>query len=121
MSAEDTEVGWQTVIAGRRSFDLVALTGIEEEIGSVQLEPGTYNQVCFTVVEASVTFMGIVLTPTFPSEPICLVHSYELIAGETTVLTMDFDAAQSVSLSGYFPPSLTPVVDVLVRMRPAGG
>ena len=53
-----TESGWQTVIPGPTTFDLVELTGIEGVLGEAELQPGRYNQPRLTVVEAIITIHG---------------------------------------------------------------
>ncbi len=107
--------GWQTVIEGPISFDLVAVTGIEEILGSAELPPGQYGQVRLKVTEALLTINGEVQPATLPSGVLRVVGGFDMIAGETTVLTLDFDAAKSVVLRGNQPPILKPVVKLLVR------
>ena len=112
---EETEAGWQTVIAEPKSFDLVAFTGVEDILGATQLQPGRYNQVRMEVVEALITIEGTERTAMVPSGRLRIVGGYDAVAGETTVLTLDFDAEKSVVLRGQNDPLLKPVVRLLVR------
>ena len=112
---EETEAGWQTVIAEPKSFDLVAIAGVEEILGATQLQPGRYNQVRMEVVEALITIEGTERTAMVPSDRLRIVGGYDAAAGETTVLTLDFDAEKSVVLRGQSDPLLKPVVRLLVR------
>ena len=50
-----------------------------------------------------------------PSGRLRIVGGYDAVAGETTVLTLDFDAEKSVVLRGQNDPLLKPVVRLLVR------
>ena len=108
--------GWQTVIPGPTSFDLVELTGVEGVLGEVQLQPGRYNQLRLEVVEVLITVEGEEKSADIPSGKLRFVGGFNLVAGETTVLTLDFDAAKSVVLRGRMDPLLKPVVKLLVRM-----
>ena len=110
-----TEGGWQTIIEDPRSFDLVALTGVEGVLGSTELPPGRYNQVRMDVVEALITIEGEEVPATIPSGVLRLVGGFELAADDTTILTLDFDAARSVVLRGMMDPLLKPAVKLLVR------
>jgi plastocyanin len=109
------EPGWKMVVEGPLSFDLVAVTGIEEILGSAELPPGQYGQVRLKVTEVLITINGEVQPATVPSDVLRVVGGFDLIAGATTVLTLDFDAAKSVVLRGNQPPILKPVVKLLVR------
>ena len=111
----ETEAGWQSVVSEIVSFDLVEVSGIEELLGSSQLQPGPYNQLRLSVVEALITIQGEERTATVPSGKLRLVGAFDLVAGETTVLTLDFDAERSVVLRGRLDPLLKPVVKLLVR------
>ncbi|MCI0844096.1 MAG: DUF4382 domain-containing protein, partial [Chloroflexi bacterium] len=115
VSTGETGGGWQTVVSEPQTFDLVALEGIEAILGSTVLEPGRYNQVRLSVTDAMVTVNGEDKNATVPSGKLRFAGSFELVAGETTVLTLDFDAAKSVVLRGKMDPLIKPVVKLLVR------
>ena len=107
--------GWETVVEGPMTFDLVAVTGIEEILGSAELPPGRYNQIRLQVTEALITVEGAERSAILPSGRLRVVGGFDVVPGETTVLTLDFDAARSVVLRGSQGPILKPVVKLLVR------
>ena len=111
----ETESGWRTVLDGPISFDLVEFTGVEGVLGDVVLPPGRYNQLRLEVVEALITIQGEEVNATVPSGTLRFTGGFDLVAGETTVITMDFDAAKSVVIRGRMDPLLKPVVKLLVR------
>ena len=104
-----------TIIPGPVSFDLVELTGVEGVIGSAELAPGRYNQVRLTVVDVIVTVDDEDQSATVPSGKLRFAGGFDLIAGETTILTLDFDADKSIVIRGNRPPLLKPVVKLLSR------
>ena len=115
VAGDAADSGWRTIIKGPLSFDLVELTGVEEVLGESELEPGRYGQLRVTVVDASITIQGEEKAATVPSGKLRFVGGFDLVAGETTMLTLDFDAKKSVILRGKMDPLLRPVVKLLVR------
>lgn len=111
----ETGGGWQTIVSDPQTFDLVELEGIESLLGSTVLEPGRYNQVRLEVTDAMVTVNGEDRDATVPSGKLRFAGSFDLAPGETTVVTLDFDAGKSVVLRGNKDPLIKPVVKVLVR------
>ena len=67
------------------------------------------------VVEALITIQGDEKSATVPSGKLRLVAGFEIEAGETTILTLDFDAGRSVVLRGRMDLLLRPAVKLLVR------
>jgi len=110
-----TESGWKTIIPGPTEFDLVAVTGVEGVLGSTQLPPGRYSQLRMEVVKAMVTIQNVARPATVPSGKLRFVGEFDLVAGQTAVLTLDFDAERSIVLRGSQDPLLKPVVKLLVR------
>lgn len=115
VSGSDTDAGWLTVVNEAKSFDLLAIVGIEDFLGSAELGPGRYNQVRLEVTAAQVTIDGEARDTKLPSGKLRLVGGFDMVAGETTVLTLDFDAERSVVLRGKQNPLLKPTVRMLVR------
>lgn len=113
----ETEAAWVTVVPGDRAVDLVAVTGIEQLLGSVLVEPGRYNHVRFELVEARITIDGVERTALFPPGKHHLSGGFNVVPGQTTVLTLDFDGEKSLFLPQQANPVLAPFVDVLVRER----
>ena len=114
---ETAESGWRTVVADPQTFDLVALRGVEEVLGSAELAPGTYGQVRLEVVEAMVTIGGEATDAKVPSGKLRFAGGFQVTAGQTTILTLDFDAEKSVVRRGRMDPLIKPVVKLLVRQE----
>ena len=110
------DAGWQAVIPGPVEFDLVQITGVEEILGDQELDPGRYDQVRLSVDKVVVTVeAGNVVDAKVPSERLKIVGGFTLTAGETTILTLDFDADKSVVVTGSSNILVKPVVKLLVR------
>ena len=114
-SEAPSPTGWETVISEPQPFDLVQLTGVEALLGSAQLDPGRYHQIRLEVSEAIITINDEEVAAKVPSGKLRLVGSFDLTIGETTLVTLDFDAEKSVVIRGAMDPLLKPVVKLLVR------
>ncbi len=106
---------WITVIEGSVSFDLIAVAGIEEVLGSGTLEPGEYTQIRLSIISTTLTVDGEQIEATVPSETLRIVRPFTIEAGETTIATLDFDAERSIVAQGTGRYLLRPVVTLLVR------
>ncbi len=111
------ESGWRTVVEGPAKFDLLQLDGIEKILGSATLEVGRYQQIRLEVVSAQVTIPNGVKQATVPSDKLRLVGGFDVVEGETTIVTLDFDAQRSVIFIPMRGPQLKPVVKLLVRKK----
>ena len=114
-SGGDGESGWQTVVEGPHEFDLLQLDGIEDILGTATLEVGRYQQIRLEVVSAQVTILAGVRQATVPSGKLRLVGGFDVVEGETTIITLDFDAQRSITFIPTRGPQLMPVVKLLVR------
>ena len=99
-SDEETEAGWLPVVETAQTFDLIELRDTKAFLGSAELEAGRYTQVRLTVEEALVTIDGTEHALKVPSGTIKLVHPFTVEAGQTTELTLDFDAEESIHAAG---------------------
>jgi len=119
ITSGDVARGWTTVVSGDKTFDLIKITGIEELLGTTQLAPGQYNQVRLNVAKVEVTIEGEKVSATVPSGKLRFPGQFTAVAGETTVLTMDFDAGKSVVVAGAKKGdrkvNVKPVIKLLVR------
>jgi len=115
VSGDSEDAGWRTVIAQPRQFDLVKVHGVEEILGKATLEPGRYEQMRLEVTEVVLTIRGNVRMAEIPSKKLRLVGGFDVTAGATTVLTLDFDAERSIVFRPGVGPQLKPVVKLLVR------
>ncbi|MDA1035534.1 MAG: DUF4382 domain-containing protein [Chloroflexi bacterium] len=95
-SSQEAGDGWIPVIEGEHTFDLLKVVGKEESLGIGTLEPGTYNQVRMDIVSVVITRDGVDVVGEVPSSVLRIVRPFDVVAGETTVLTFDFDADRSV-------------------------
>jgi hypothetical protein len=98
---DDNNGEWITAnISGPNPFELLALKngGIYSILGNLNLTSGNYTQIRLVVDEVKVTINGENLTATVPSGKIKFVHRFEVVAGKTTTLLFDFDAAKSVKV-----------------------
>ena len=82
---------WTTVVEGPVKFDLIAVAGVEEILGSETLPPGDYTQVRLHIAEASVTVDGQTIPINDPIDVLIVVKGFSIEAGVTTIATLDFD------------------------------
>ncbi|MCH8206515.1 MAG: DUF4382 domain-containing protein [Chloroflexi bacterium] len=106
---------WLTVVSGPVEFDLVAIQGVEQVLGEAELDPGRYGQIRLTVEQAEVTVQGNTVSARVPSDKLKIVGGFDLVAGQTTILTLDFDAEKSVVIAGTRNVLIKPTVKLLVR------
>ncbi len=94
------ESGWFTVVEEAKKFDLVAIKDVKAYLGEKELAAGIYTQIRLDVDSAKVTIDGEEHDLTIPSKTVKLVRSFEIKENETTTLTLDFDAEESVHQAG---------------------
>ena len=110
---ENATTGWMTVVSEEQTFDLLQLVGVTELLGETQLAAGKYNQVRLSVTSAKVTIDGTEYDLEVPSDKLKLVKGFDIVAGETTTLTLDFDAKESVVATGVGKYLLKPTIKIL--------
>ncbi|MBD3318861.1 DUF4382 domain-containing protein [Candidatus Woesearchaeota archaeon] len=97
----ETEAGWSTVNEGPVTFDLVQLrNNVTALLGQTELTPGKYTQIRLSVDGASATIAGEEVELTIPSNEIKLVHPFDIVAGETVTLVLDWDVAEAIHQAG---------------------
>lgn len=106
---------WQTLLDAEKSFDLIEVAGVEEILGEAEIPAATYNQIRMHVKSAVVTLNGQDIEAKVPSDTIKLVKPFEVKAGEKTIITFDFDAEESVVVTGADDIIFKPAVKLLVR------
>lgn len=109
------ESGWITIIDEARTFDLIAISGIEEVLGSNEIEATAYAGIRMDVLSVKVTIGEEEKIATIPSGTLKIVRPFSIEEGGKTILTLDFDAGQSVVVTGKGEVIFKPVVKVLVR------
>jgi len=112
---------WRTVVEGPVSFDLIALSGVEAILGSEPMEAGRYTQVRLEVSRVTVTRAGEKADAEVPSGELRLVGGFLLEPGETTIITLDFEAGDSLIRRAGKPMLFRPVVKLLVGEPGAAG
>lgn len=113
----EEETGWKTIIDESKTFELLALSGIEEVLGSAEIESGHYTQIRMEVERCTVTMIdGQTHIAEVPSGKLKIVGfgSFDVDAGKTTVVTLDIDAEESVMVTGTGQVKFKPTVKVLV-------
>ncbi len=111
---EDDSV-WQILLEGEKTFDLIEVAGIEDILGEADVPAATYNQIRMHVTSVLVTVDGQEKEASVPSGIIRLVRPIEVKAEETTIVTFDFDAQESVVFTGTDKVIFKPTVKLLVR------
>jgi len=109
----NTTAGWYIVVNESQTFDLIALLDVKEFFGSANLSVGMYTQIRLTVEQCVITVNGTEYNCTVPSGAIKLIKPFVLKANQTTTLTMDFDAEESISETGNHKYKFKPVIKVI--------
>jgi hypothetical protein len=132
-TAADGDAGWTDLtLAAPKRVDLLELTnGVLEELGSTQLAAGSYQQIRLvlasnsgtgtsTVANAVQPTGGAVIpldTPSAQQSGLKLQAHFEVTAGQTADLVLDFDACKSVVKAGNSGKyNLKPVISVVPRI-----
>ncbi len=105
--------GWLTVVEGPLTYDLIAIKDVKEVLGEKELDAGKYTQIRLSVDSAVVTIDGKESALETPSDKIKMIQPFTITSGETTTLTLDFDAAESIKASGKDEYKLQPVIKVI--------
>lgn len=106
------ETEWLSIIEEDKNFDLLKLRGVEEVLGSKEIETGNYTQIRMDVKEVIVTIDGEPQKAKLPSGKLKLLYSFEVERDKITVLTLDFDADKSVVVTGDGKVIFKPVVKI---------
>lgn len=115
MDGTDTTSGWTVVRSDSATFDLLKLrNGARTLLGSTGLVPGHYTQIRLIIGQGStVTLNGITYPLTIPSgmqTGIKLNNEFDIVAGQTYELLLDFDADHSINETGNGVFMLKPVI-----------
>jgi hypothetical protein len=125
-SAGDSDAGWTDITLNpAKKINLLKLTnGVLESLGQTSLPAGHYSQMRLVLDANTGTGMANSVVPTGGSETtlstpsavqsgIKLVNGFDVAAGQTTSVVLDFDACKSVVTQGKGRYSLNPVVKVV--------
>jgi hypothetical protein len=128
-SAQDSDSGWTDItLASPKRIDLLGLTnGVLEELGQTPLKSGSYNQIRLvlaandgtTPIQNAVQPTGgaetALTTPSGQQSGLKLQAHFDVAAGQTADLVLDFDACRSVVTAGSGKYLLKPVISVVPR------
>ncbi len=121
-NASDDASGWISIIGAPPSFDLMAVIGVEQILGSANITAGKYTQIRMDVDRVEVvTVDGDNFTAEVPSGELKIVRPFSVEAGGKTVLTLDFDGSKSLTITGKGKALFKPVVKLLIEGKGEGG
>jgi len=109
----NTTSGWFVVVQGPVTYDLINITNVKQLLGSEELDVGKYTQIRLNVESASIIINGTEYALNIPSSKIKLIHPFNIEQNETTTLTLDFDANESVIKTGNGTYKFQPVVRII--------
>jgi hypothetical protein len=109
----NTTAGWYTIVNESKTFDLISLANVTEFFGSANLSVGMYTQIRLTVDSCVITVNGTEYDCTVPSGAVKLIKPFTIRANQTTTLTLDFDAQQSIIETGSHHYLFQPVIKVI--------
>jgi len=107
------ETGWFTVVKEEKTFDLIKIKDVKELLGNSELKAGKYTQVRLNVDKALVTIDGTEYDLTIPSKTVKLVKPFNIVEKQTTTLTLDFDANESIKSAGKDKYLMNPTIKVI--------
>ncbi len=116
--AQQDEGEWLniSIIEGANPFDLLRIEGIEELLATSEVEAGKYTQIRLTIDKVEVALGGgAPQEATVPSGTLKFVRPFDVVAGETTIILLDFDADKSVTVTGAGKTIVNPVVKLNVQ------
>jgi len=110
------ESGWENITIVDNTFDLLQAAGNETVIGYARsVGAGNYTQLRMHIVSVNVTMGNQTLPASVPSDWLKFVRPFEVVNGGTTTLVIDFDADQSIVVTGAGDVKFLPVIRLLVR------
>ena len=126
---QEGEGEWITIGVSENAaeFDLLDIKGVEQFLGSSEIEAGKYTQVRLVVDTIKVAFKdasgneGELEEAEVPSKELKLVHPFDIVEGETTALVIDFDADRMVTVTGAGKIIVKPVVKLTVKRDKSSG
>ena len=108
-----TTTGWEIIVDESKIFNLTALVNVTDVLGSEEIPVGMYTQIRLHINDANVTIDGEVYDLYIPSKTIKLVSGFFILPDQITMLTLDFDAKESVHKTGKDEYKLKPTIKIL--------
>lgn len=118
--AGEDEGEWITLIENPEAFDLLQVAGVQSLLGTANVTSGNYTQVRFSIEEVTVKINGEDKQAEVPSGKLKIVGQILVAEGETTAISLDFDAGKSVNIKGNGDVALKPVVKLFIS-KPGKG
>jgi hypothetical protein len=109
--SSDDNGSWMTLSIKNGTLDLIALSNVSALLASGEIPAGNYTQIRLVVI--SVTGMmtnGTSVTFTVPSGELKTTHPFNVTAGATNRLTLEFDLDRSIVQTGNGEWKFTPVL-----------
>jgi len=111
---DTSSAGWITVVSGVNTYNLLDLVDKPGQVmGQKTLSSGKYTQIRLYVTSAELTLNNKTYSMKVPSSRFYWIHPFNIEAGKTTSLTLDFDASNSITETGKDKYILKPVVKIL--------
>jgi hypothetical protein len=113
-----SDSGWSTVLGRELSVDLLSLrNGVELPLSSVELRAGSYDRFQIEVSEASVVQDGVAYSVPITTREKTIVYPFEVRAGDTLAILIDFDASASITLAKDGSLVFSPAIKVIRESR----
>ena len=120
-STDEEDGVWITLGIVEDTFNLLELEELELTLATEVVAAGKYTQLRMTVFEVWVTLEGEdPVEATVPSSELKFVRPFDLEAGGTIALVVDFDAAKSVVVTGADKIIFKPVVKLAIQQGGKG-
>src|SRR5262249_20949581 len=108
--------GWQVVSTAPKTFDLLKLKNVTADLALASLQPDKYTQIRLKVVSGQVGVDGSpqpLIVPSGAQIALSVITPFEVLPGQITVLTLDFDADKSVHCNNGHGCMLKPTIKVV--------
>lgn len=110
---------WITVTSAPQTIDLLEWNnGKAMVLGDKELGPGKYTQIRLNVSKSEIVVDGVTKPLTIPSGDetgLKLTHNFDIVAGTTVELMLDFDVTRSVNVTGNGEYKLKPTIRVIAK------
>jgi len=96
-ASADNESGWYNLSLQTQTVDLASLTNVSELLAAGNVSAGKYTQIRLVVISVVGTMEnGTVVNFDVPSGELRTTHPFNVTAGHTETLTLDFDLSNSI-------------------------
>jgi len=92
--------GWRSMeLSKSKTFDLVALEGMEETVAFTDLQQGTYTQIRVNISKAEVAVGGKANEVKMTGNKLTFTQNFTITANTTSVILLDLDTERSLNYS----------------------